>query len=192
MSNPRLLTAALVALQTLWLAACAGAKYETPDYRVVSSEGVFEIRDYPGLTVVSAPMPHRGEDGAFMKLFRYISGRNRRSEKIAMTTPVLMSGAGSGTMSFIVPKAVAAQGVPSPSNPELIVSSRPAARYAVLRYKGSTSPAHALEEAAKLSAWMSEKRLGSCDAPVFAYYNPPWTPGFLRRNEVLVRLHRAD
>lgn len=192
MNNPRLLTAALVALQTLWLTACAGAKYETPDYRVVSTEGLFEIREYPALTVVSAPMPRRGQDGAFMKLFRFISGKNERSEKIAMTTPVLMSGAESGTMSFIVPKAVAAEGTPSPSSPDLVLSSRPAGRYAVLRYRGSTSPSHAMEEASKLSAWMSEKRLAPGGAPVFAYYNPPWTPGFLRRNEVMMRLHRAD
>jgi hypothetical protein len=87
------------------------ASYETPDYKVISAEGAFEIRDYPELTVVSAPMPQRGADGSFMSLFRFISGKNDRSEKISMTTPVLMSGAESGTMSFIVPKAVAAKGV---------------------------------------------------------------------------------
>ena len=45
------------------------ASYESPNYRVVSAEGAFEIRDYPSLTIVSAPMPHRGQDGAFMKAF---------------------------------------------------------------------------------------------------------------------------
>lgn len=182
----------IVSLQTLFLTACARAGYETPDYKVVSKEGVFEIRDYPSLTMVSAPMPHRGADGAFMKLFRFISGKNERSEKISMTTPVLMSGAESGTMSFIVPKAVAAKGTPTPANPELTLSTKPAARYAVLRFSGSTSPAHSLEKASQLAAWMTAKGLRSSGKPVFAYYNPPWTPGFLRRNEVLIPLATAD
>lgn len=195
MRTPRrtpLVLGLIVSLQSLLLSACARAGYETPDYTVVSREGSFEIRDYPALTVVSAPMAHRGSDGTFMKLFRFISGKNDRAEKIAMTTPVLMSGAESGTMSFIVPKAVAAKGAPSPSNPELGLSTKPAARYATLRFRGSPSPRHSEEMAAKLSAWVSAKGLHPEGTPMFAYYNPPWTPGFMRRNEVLIRLHPSE
>jgi hypothetical protein len=182
-----LLLGLLVSLQSL-LPSSARAGYETPDYRVVSSDGAFEVRDYPALTVVSAPMPHRGSDGAFMKLFRFIEGRNERSEKIAMTTPVLMSGAESGTMSFIVPKAVAEKGVPAPSNPDLAVAAKPAARFAVYRYSGSAKPAAAVAASKKLLDWVSAKGLVAVGSPIFAYYDPPWTLWFLRRNEVLVRL----
>lgn len=170
----------------------AKAAYETPDYRVVSADGPFEIRDYPSLTVVSAPMTRRGSDGAFMKLFRFIEGRNDRSEKIAMTTPVLMTGTESGTMSFVVPKAVAEHGVPSPSNPDLTVTTRPAARYATYRYSGSTKPAAAEAAAKKLLEWVSRKGLKPEGTPIFAYYDPPWTLWFLRRNEVLLRLNPTE
>jgi len=180
-----LLLGLLLSLQAFLLASCS-AKYETPDYRLVSSEGAFEVRDYPALTLITAPMPRRGEDGAFMKLFRFISGKNARSEKIAMTTPVLMSGAESGGMAFVLPAAVAAKGVPSPSNTELAVTVKPPVRYAVIRYKGSTAAAHALAETSKLEIWLSSKGLKPSGDPVFAYYNPPWTPGFMRRNEVLI------
>jgi len=178
-----------VSLQSIFLPLSSRASYETPDYNVVRSEEPFEIRDYPALTIVSAPMPHRGSDGAFMKLFRFISGKNDRSEEISMTTPVLMSGTESGSMSFIVPKAVAAKGVPIPSNPELKISSMSAGRFAVVRFKGSTSPKLSKEMAAKLSDWVLAQGILTDGPPVFAYYNPPWTPGFMRRNEVLIRLH---
>ena len=184
---PLLFLGILVSLQSL-IPRSARASYETPDYRVVCADGAFEIRDYPALTVVSAPMPHRGEGGAFMKLFRFIEGRNDRSEKIAMTTPVLMSGAESGTMSFVVPKAVAKHGVPSPSNPELSVTVKPAGRFAAYRYSGSTRPATAEAASKKLLDWISGKGLATEGSPIFAYYDPPWTLWFLRRNEVLVRL----
>jgi hypothetical protein len=189
--TPRLIPLLTIMLLVLpWLQSCS-AGYETPGYRVVSADGAFEIRDYPSLTVVSAPMPHRGRDGSFMKLFRFISGKNDHGEKIAMTTPVLMSGRESGTMSFIVPKVVAEKGVPSPANPDLSVTVRPAARFAVLRYSGSTKPAAADAAANKLLAWIPGKGLRAKGDPVFAYYNPPWTPGFMRRNEVLVPITGA-
>jgi len=185
------LLALMVSLQSI-LPSSASAGYETPDYRVVSTEGPYEIRDYPALTIVSAPMPNRGNDGAFMKLFRFIEGRNDHSQKIAMTTPVLMSGVESGTMSFVIPKDVAEHGVPSPSNPELTGTAKPAARFAVYRYSGSTKPATAETAAKKLLAWVSSKGFMTEGSLIFAYYDPPWTLWFLRRNEVLIRLHQAE
>jgi len=173
------------------LSSCAKARYETPDYRVISSAGAFEIRDYPSLTLVSTPMNRRGEDGSFMKLFRFISGKNDRAEKISMTTPVLMTGTESGTMSFVVPKAVAQRGAPLPSNPDVTVNTMPAATYAAYRFSGSGKPAQSEAAAKKLLAWTSSKNLHVMGTPVFAYYNPPWTPGFLRRNEVLVKVAPA-
>lgn len=181
-----LLIGFFITLQTLWMTACSSAKYETPDYCVVSVDGAVEIRDYPSLTVVSASMPHRGSDGTFMKLFRFISGKNERTEKIAMTTPVLMTGADSGSMSFILPKDVATKGTPLPSSPDLSLTVKPATRYAVLRFSGSGSPEQSLRQAAKLEAWLKAKGITSTGGTLFAYYNPPWTPWFLRRNEVLI------
>ena len=164
------------------------ASYESPDYKTVSSEGSFEIRDYPSLTLASTPMQKRGEDGSFMKLFRFIEGRNDRSEKISMTTPVLMTGPQSGTMSFVVPKAVAEKGAPAPSNPDVTIQTVPAARYAAYRFSGSGNPAASEAAAKKLLGWADSKNLSVSGTPLFAYYNPPWTPWFMRRNEVLIRI----
>lgn len=170
------------------LSGCGKSKYETPDYKIVEKDGSFEIRDYPALTIVSTPMQKRGEDGSFMKLFRFISGRNEHSQKISMTTPVLMTGTVSGTMSFIVPKDVAEQGVPAPSSPDVTVSTKPAARYAVYRFSGPSKQEPSEAASKKLLAWVASKNLPVSGMPIYAYYNPPWTPGFMRRNEVLLLL----
>jgi effector-binding domain-containing protein len=172
------------------LPACA--KYESPDYTVERKDGSFEIRTYPSLTVVSTPMQHRGGDGSFMKLFRYISGRNEQAQKISMTTPVLMTGTESGTMSFVVPKEVARKGAPIPSNPEVTLHELPATRYAAYRFSGSSRPGSSEKAAAKLLDWVHGQHLHAEGSPLFAYYNPPWTPGFMRRNEVLIRLVPGD
>ena len=178
----------MLTLLTTLLASCTKEKYESPAYTVVERDGAFEIRDYPELTLVSTPMQKRGADGSFMKLFRFIQGRNDRSEKISMTTPVLMTGTESGTMSFVIPKEVARRGAPSPSNPDLTLSSKPAGRYVVCRFSGPSKAAPSEAAAIKLQAWAAAQQLAVEGTPIFAYYNPPWTPGFLRRNEVLLRL----
>ena len=178
----------MIALFLSLLPGCSKSKYETPDYQVVEKDGAFEIRDYPALTVVSTPMQKRGEDGSFMKLFRFISGRNEHSQKISMTTPVLMTGTESGTMSFIVPKDVAEHGVPAPSSPDVTVSTKPAARYAVYRFSGPSKPEPSEAASKKLLSWATSKNLPISGSPLYAYYNPPWTPGFMRRNEVLIHL----
>jgi hypothetical protein len=182
---------ALITMLSCLLPACSNSKYETPDYKIVDKEGSFEIRDYPSLTIVSTLMQKRGEDGSFMRLFRFISGRNEGSEKISMTTPVLLTGTESGAMSFIVPKTVVERGVPAPSSPDVTLSTKPPARYAVFRFSGSGKPAPSESAAKKLLAWAGAKNLPVNEAPIYAYYNPPWTPNFMRRNEVLLRLDAA-
>lgn len=164
------------------------ASYESPDYKVVSSEGAYEIREYPALTLASTPMHQRGADGSFMRLFGFISGRNARNEKIAMTTPVLMTAPDSGIMSFIVPQDVAVKGAPEPSHPEVKLEAMPQARYAVYRFSGSANSSRSKDAERKLLAWTSSCHLATEGMPFFAYYNPPWTPWFMRRNEVLVKL----
>ena len=82
-------------------------QYESAEYKVLLSEGKFEVREYPELKVVSTAMDpaSKERDGRFMKLFRYIDGENAASQKVAMTTPVFMTpgssqAAGAGTGPF--------------------------------------------------------------------------------------------
>jgi len=178
----------MIALISSLLGGCSGNKYESPAYSVLKSEGSFEIRYYSEITLVSVPMPKRSPDGAFMKLFGYISGQNLASEKISMTIPVIKSGSSPQMMSFVLPKLVVEHGVPSPSDHDLIITRVPAGRYAVYRFAGSTGSSNSNKSALKLREWTGRNTLTVTGAPLFAYYNPPWTPGFLRRNEVLLRL----
>lgn len=179
---------AVIALSSLLFTGCAGSRYESPLYTVITSDGAFQIRDYPRLTLASTPMQRRGADGSFMKLFRFIQGGNDKSEKIPMTTPVIMTGTESGSMSFILPDSVARHGAPIPSNPDVKISPLPPTRYACYRFGGRGNPEQGTAASKKLLAWVASRHLTPIGTPLFAYYNPPWTPGFLRRNEVLLQL----
>jgi SOUL heme-binding protein len=181
----------MFSLITTLLASCKPTPYETPDYSVRTSDGAFEIRHYPDSTLITTPMNEPGQDGAFRRLFRFISGRNGHSEKIAMTVPVLMSGSSAGTMSFVVPRKVALRGVPKPADPSVTITGMPGGDYASYRFAGRAHRREQEAAADKLAEWLRARGLKASGSPLLAVYNPPWTPGFLRRNEVLVRIANA-
>ena len=181
----------------LVLAACATSRagYESAPYTVVRSEGAFEVRDYPALATASTAMDPSGaeRDDRFMRLFRYIDGGNEASQKVAITTPVFMSGPAAGgagdrasTMAFVLPKDVAAAGAPAPRSSQVVLQTMPARRVAVVRFSGVTNRQRDESKLNELKAWAQKENLTIEGDPFFAYYDPPWTPGPLRRNEALV------
>ena len=166
--------------------------YESAPYRVVRTDGPVQVRDYPALTVVETPMAagvRDGQDGSFGRLFGFITGSNDAQQKIAMTTPVFMSGdETSPTMAFVLPAKMGAGDVPMPADPAVAVRQLDGGRYAVLRYRGDRSADAAAEALARLQAWLQTQELRGSSSPLYGYFDPPWTPGFLRRNEVMLRL----
>jgi hypothetical protein len=176
----------LLLYPTLALTAVAT---EIPEYKVLSEDGNFEVREYPALILVRTP----SGKGDFMRLFRYISGGNEGGEKIAMTAPVLITREGEDTgMSFIMPKDLAAAEVPAPRDAAVEMDELPAGRFAVYRYAGGRNEANEQEALGKLRRWADRQGLEVKGEPLFGYYDPPWIPPFMRRNEVMLRLAGAQ
>ena len=179
------------------VAACAGGRggYATPAYRVVERADGLEVRDYPPLVLVGVSASgKKGDDGAFMRLFRYISGRNENGAKIAMTTPVLMrteSGGSDRAMAFVMPAEMGVEDVPKPSDEALRQSVRKAGRYVVFRDSGWWKKRDEERAAARVKEWVERRGLKLQGEPEVAYYDPPWTLGPLRRNELLWRIGQA-
>ena len=170
-------------------------KYETAAYEVAKKDGAFEIRNYPTLVVASAPMSARSEsNSAFRSLFQYISGKNQSGEKIAMTTPVFTTpkagNDGGGLMSFVVPAEVAKAGAPKANSKSVSVTTRAAGTFAVYRYSGRWTKSREQTAQNRLQNWLKENKIKAVGSFEKANYDPPFTPGFLRRNEVLVRIAR--
>ena len=164
--------------------------YESAPYKVVRTDAKFELRDYPSLAVVETPMTVSGnsDDGSFMRLFRFITGANEGKQKIAMTTPVFMSGQDTNrTMAFVLPAKVNATTAPKPADGAVAVRELPGGRFAVLRFSGGRNAQREAETLARLQVWLAAQGLKTSAPPVYGYFDPPWTPAFLRRNEVMLR-----
>jgi len=172
----------------LFLAGCKGSRkgYESAPYQVILREGKFELRDYPDLLIVETAM-NRDSGSSFQRLFRYISGQNSESRKIEMTTPVFMAGENpERSMSFVMPADI--ESAPLPKDSAIRIATIAAGRFAVFGFSGSRSGQAERDGIENLRSWMKSKGLVSSGEPVFGYFDPPWTPAFMRRNEVMLRV----
>ena len=177
---------------------------EEAQYTLVEKDDIFEIRDYaPSIvaeTIVEGSLEDAGSE-AFGRLFRYISGNNRPGTKIAMTAPVTQEpegqeiamtapvtqqpAGGKWAVSFMMPAAYDMASLPQPLDPAVRLREIPARRMAVVRYSGFWSSKSYLEHLARLEAWMANRQLEATGEPLWARYDAPFKPWFLRRNEIL-------
>ncbi|MEM9481896.1 MAG: heme-binding protein [Verrucomicrobiota bacterium] len=184
-----ILAVSVIAILILYGCRATRAGYESAEYTVVRTDGNYEIREYTELVVVKASMKGQSpQDGdTFMNLFQYISGENESEEKIAMTTPVFIDMQ-KDEMQFVLPRAVAEKGAPQANNENVTLETIKGGQFASLRFKGYRNENAAQQAAKDLAAWIAKEGLTSVGEPIHAYYDPPFTPEALRRNEVLLRL----
>lgn len=178
---------------------------EQPQYAVVTSAGAIEIRQYPALVVAEVIRTGDRQSAVragFGPLARYIFARDRDGSSIAMTAPVTqqriamtapvtqsrMDASDSWTVRFIMPSAWSLEALPKPGSGEVRLLSLPPARQAAIRFSGVATDALIAEKESQLRAWLASRGLRSAGPATYAYYNDPWTPGPLRRNEVLIAL----
>lgn len=180
--------------------------YREPAHAVEDRDGDFEIRRYA--PVLAAEVTTSGDrntaiGAGFRLLADYIFGNNtkkqaidmtapvtqQRSEKIAMTVPVTQQAAGSDwIVRFIMPAAYTLDTLPVPNDPRVRIVAIPEKRVAAVRFSGRSTDENLSQHRSELEAWMKSRGLTAAGEPTVAFYNPPWSLPFLRRNEFLVEL----
>jgi effector-binding domain-containing protein len=195
----------LLAAAVITIGATDAMAIEEATYEVVKRDNTFEIRDYaPHIlaeTVVEGDLEEAGNK-AFNRLFRYISGDNRSRDKVAMTAPVSQEPTGEKikmtapvgqqrvqerwAVSFMMPASYTLETLPEPEDPKVTLRQVPARRIATVRYSGFWSEKNYLRYKLELESWIHEQGLTIVGDPIWARYNPPFTPWFLRRNEILI------
>ena len=159
-------------------------------FKVTSSDGVFETRQYKGLVLVSTKMPNGMDSatGPFRKLFDYISGENNKTKIIAMTAPVFLNQVEqtTKTMSFILPEEFSLSTAPQPLDPEIKVTELIDFSVAVIKFSGFLNQNSISSNESLLQNWIEKNGLKVNGNAKAAGYNPPFTLPFMRRNEILL------
>lgn len=208
----RRLPLCILALVTLGAAGTAMA-YEEPEYRVLEEREDYEIRAYhPYLVAETTVEGDYGESGGrgFRILAGYIFGRNQASEKMSMTAPVTRepaegvrmnmtvpviaeraADAGRYTYQFVMERKYTRETLPVPEDERVSIREIPARTMAARRYSGRWTAANFEKHLGLLLAALERDGIEVTGTPQSAAYNSPFTPPFLRRNEVLVEIERA-
>lgn len=178
---------------------------DEPPYSVVRADDTLEVRRYaPYLvaeTLVNAPADEAGNQG-FRILAGYIFGGNKGARSIAMTAPVALTptkiamtapvaqGASDGgyLIQFAMPREWTLETLPEPTDPRVKRRAIPARTIAVIRYTGTWSQSRYDEHLKTLQEALAQRGLTWHGEPVWARYDPPWKPWFLRRNEIWLEL----
>ena len=109
--------------------------------------------------------------------------------RMDMTAPVTQAAvAGGMRVEFVLPKGVTLATAPEPLDPRVQLREEPAATWAVIRYSGTWSQSNYLEHLGELRAALQAAGVATQGEPVLARYNPPFTPWFMRRNEIWLAL----
>lgn len=194
---------------TLLLAAIAMPSHATeePEYQVVRELPGIEVRQYAAYAVAEVVVPGPADEAgnlAFPILAGYIFGKNKGERKFAMTAPVTQAAepvklemtapvtqtaaSGGFRVQFVLPKGVTAASAPEPLDARVQLREVLPSRVAVIRYSGFWSDSNYSEHLAKLQAALRAAGLAWEGEPVYSRYNAPFTPWFMRRNEIWLRL----
>jgi effector-binding domain-containing protein len=194
----------LAGLVLAW-GGCMSTNVKEAGYTVEKADGIFQVRLYaPQIvaeTVVDGTLEEAGNK-AFRPLFNYISGANqsqgkiamtapvsqqREGEKIAMTAPVGQQALGSQwVVTFMMPAEYTMETLPAPTDEKVRLRTIPERRMAAVQYSGTWSQERYEKHLALLREWMKAESITAAGDPVWARYNAPFTPWFLRRNEILL------
>ena len=162
--------------------------YEEPSYELIKATDIYEIRQYEDRLAVQTKQTS-GQNGAFRRLFNYISGSNESASKIAMTVPVIQSSdIDSSAMIFFLPKSFTEQSAPAPDADNVKLITVKGGFYAVVKYSGLSTNQNYNKHAALLKEALGHDNIIMKGDPMMATYNGPFTLPFMRRNEAMYRV----
>ena len=178
---------------------------EEPDYRVLVTDGDYQLRDYPAMTVAETVVEGGRKaslSAGFRVLADYIFAKSRGGEKLSMTVPVMQDGGdpmasdpplfddeleGAWRTRFVMPAGRNVDDLPQPPDGVELVEM-PARKVAVVSFTGVANDKLLSAQEDRLRGWLARRGDTSEAEPEYAFYNSPMIPGPLRRNEVWLPL----
>jgi hypothetical protein len=168
------------------------SRVEPRNYAVVVRDGGFEIRSYTPAVLATVAVDggrRQAIQRGFRILARSIFEENASAKKIAMTAAVTQQGEGDNwQVHFVMPARETEARLPGPKDPAVKLEPVGTKRFAVVRFDGTATEASLARRTEELEALVKARGLAHFPPPIYAFYDPPWTLPFLRRNEVMVEI----
>ena len=176
-------------------------------FDVVGKLGIFELRRYHPCVIAEVSVVGNFESAGstgFGPLFRYIAGANHSKTKVAMTSPVVHEPGArldvtqparesdmgkQHTIGFVMPARYSdASQLPVPDDAHVVLRNSAEELALVDRFTGRWSHDIYVTRLQNLTRAAEESGYRSAGPARLARFNPPWTPSFMRRNEIQLPL----
>ncbi|CAM9166891.1 unnamed protein product [Choristocarpus tenellus] len=134
----------------------------------------------------------QGDEAQTIAMTTPVRTEQPRKEVVAMTTPVrteLSKVASEMKVSFVMPKKYTQKTLPKPNSKDVKIKSVTAHRMVAIQFRGKSPDETKIEEMSQRLFQVLEREGMSPKGDLMIYqYHPPFMPGFMRRNEVAVRV----
>jgi hypothetical protein len=172
------------------LAGAAAMAIEEPEYEVLTTTGDVEFRRYSPYIVAEVTVSGDAADRrAFQILAGYIFGDNASGEKMSMTAPVETRGA---EYAFVMERKYTMETLPKPVDERVQLRHKTPRVVAVRQFSGRWTEKNIGRHRQALLDELAELGIETTGDPELARYNSPFTPWFLRRNEIIVPVDWAS
>ena len=159
------------------------SQYETQKYEIIKIIDKAEIRYYPAVMRIKS-----SRENGFANLFGYISGKNEKNKKIAMTTPVYLKKEDNiEVMEFILPSSYNNKNTPMSLSSKVSVYESNPDYYLALKFGGYAFQSFVNKTSRELKRIANENNIQVVGEPIVLVYNSPYKI-FNRRNEILFKI----
>ena len=182
---------------------------EEPKYSVLKEYENFEIRNYASYLVAEVDIEgsyNKSGNEAFRILAGYIFGDNQSSTKMNMTAPVESEAIQTSermnmtapvfsnkningyTYRFVMESKYTQETLPVPNNSKIRITEIKDRVMAVISFSGRWSQKNFEKHEQILVNDLKNEGIGVASEAIYARYNAPFTPWFLRRNEIMFEI----
>lgn len=179
---------------------------EHPDYKIITLKNNIEVREYLPMILAEVEVVGErkqairqgfkiladyifGNNTSFVKMEMTAPVTNELNEKMSMTAPVIQQKyMDKWKVRFVMSKKYSFETLPKPKVKDVTLVSVPLRYFAVIRFSGLVNDENIKQYTNELEAYILDQALKSIGMPQLAFYNPPWTLPFLRRNEVMIEV----
>ena len=171
------------------------------EFRTLQTFDDFEIREYAPCVIAEVKVSAQystASSSAFSSLFKYISKGNKSSQQIAMTAPVIAAQKAEGAeaddwfVSFVMPSGSTFGHLPHPNDPRVVLRELETETCIATSFRGKATEELSERKIKELRAAAARENIALSGETRICRYDPPFKPGFLQYNEIVIPVLLRD
>ena len=168
------------------------------EFRVLQTYQDFELREYLPCVIAEVKVSAKystATNSAFSSLFNYISKGNKSLQKIAMTAPVITAQRADNSeptewyVSFVMPAGSTFDHMPHPNDSQVTLRELDTETCVAKSFRGTATDELSRKKVQELRTSATKANIALSAETRICRFDPPFKPGFLQYNEVVIPIY---